>query len=444
MMRRRGCVQALALGALATAGLGAAGAAAADEAAPAPAARGDAAALDLFVVLRRAGSEGQRVDWLDGTSLAPRGRFTSPGPLNPHVAFSADAQGRAHAWLSTAAGDAVRLRLDAEERALARPLGGALAGLAVAADGSCVMAVHDDPPLLVFWDGALAQPLRRIAVATREGRAAAGVAAWGASAARRSFFVAPAGLPELWEISHDPRAEDFYEGLVHDFRFGEGVPTRGFLGARRTRLPRPLASSGSSASYRSLALDPGAVHVLGEAAGDAIDVVNPDVRRRVAVIDGAAVRLRGAAFAAAVAGNGAPPAPPAGPAAPLIAPLAGQAALAFIDSERWTIAARAPLPGEAVAVVAHRRTAQAMVQVRTAAGDALCVLDVQRQAVAAVRRYDGVRLGALAFSRDGQRLLVARSAADAGLQALDARTLAVLADLPGGEAVALHHGDGAF
>lgn len=246
---------------------------------------------------------------------------------------------------------------------------------------------------------------------------------------RRSFFVAPAGLAELWEISHDRRAEDFYEGLVHDYRFGEGVPTRGYLGARRIRLPRPLAS---------LALDPEAVHVLGEAAGsggasDAIDIVNPDVRRRVAVLDGAPLCLRGAAFVAAAAAAGASSAAPH--AASLLVPLAGQPALALVDSEHWTIAARIALPGEAIAVAAHRRAPQALVSIRTSAGDLLGTLDLQHRSLASMRRFDGVRLAPPVLSRDGKRVLVVREGQ--ALLVLDASTLADAAELPGDESVAV-------
>jgi hypothetical protein len=44
----------------------------------------------------------------------------------------------------------------------------------------------------------------------------------------------------LWEISLDPHAEDRYDGLVHDFRFGEGVPVPGFLHRRRIPLAGPV------------------------------------------------------------------------------------------------------------------------------------------------------------------------------------------------------------
>jgi hypothetical protein len=58
--------------------------------------------------------------------------------------------------------------------------------------------------------------------------------------ARRSFLVAPRGLAQLWEVALDPQAPPLYEGLVHDYRMGEGLARPGYLGLRRMLLPRPL------------------------------------------------------------------------------------------------------------------------------------------------------------------------------------------------------------
>lgn len=94
--------------------------------------------------------------------------------------------------------------------------------------------------------------------------------------ARRSLVVSFDGLPELWEISLDPHAEDLYQGLVHDFRMGEGVPEPGFLGVRRTRLPVPLPQAlldGSGSWLLGRAADEGARAVL--------HLVHLDVRRSV-------------------------------------------------------------------------------------------------------------------------------------------------------------------
>ncbi len=66
--------------------------------------------------------------------------------------------------------------------------------------------------------------------------------------ARQSLLVAPAELPELWEVSLDPHAEDRYDGLVHDFRMGEGVPEPGFLHRRRIVLAGPVQAWAADAA----------------------------------------------------------------------------------------------------------------------------------------------------------------------------------------------------
>ena len=57
---------------------------------------------------------------------------------------------------------------------------------------------------------------------------------------RRAALVAPSQTAEVWDIPLDPRVEDRYEGLVHDFRMGEGVPVRAWRRPRRSPLPGPL------------------------------------------------------------------------------------------------------------------------------------------------------------------------------------------------------------
>lgn len=86
----------------------------------------------------------------------------------------------------------------------------------------------------------------------------------------RSFVLAPQGLETLWEIYLDPEAEDFYTGTVHDFQFGEGVPTRGHLGLRPMPMPTGMTA---------LAVHPQHFHVLAQTrAGEAL-FLNLDARR---------------------------------------------------------------------------------------------------------------------------------------------------------------------
>jgi Cytochrome D1 heme domain len=138
-------------------------------------------------------------------------------------------------------------------------------------DGRWWLAARDAPPTLLLFD-AEQRLVKRWPVAGRSGQTASRIAAIVDAPARRSFVVALRDVAELWEISYDPTAEDFYEGLVHDFRMGEGLPMRGFLNPRRTVLEVPL---------ESLRIDPVSTEVIG-AAGASLHRINLDIRRRVA------------------------------------------------------------------------------------------------------------------------------------------------------------------
>jgi len=154
------------------------------------------------------------------------------------------------------------------------------------ADARWLLVAQSDPPCLVVLEAALMQPVRTIALASRDGRSVAGIAAMRAAPLRKSFIVAPAGLAELWEISYDPQAEDIFDGLVHDYRMGEGVPRRGFLALRRSLLPEPIVDFAFDV-HEAEAWGIAAPPPLGSGEGQ---VINLDVRRRVAVVPAAQVR----------------------------------------------------------------------------------------------------------------------------------------------------------
>jgi hypothetical protein len=70
------------------------------------------------------------------------------------------------------------------------------------------------------------------------------------AAPRRSFVVALKDVPELWEVSYDPKAPEVATGLVHDFRSREGTFVPGFLNARRTPLDETLDDFSSRPTTR--------------------------------------------------------------------------------------------------------------------------------------------------------------------------------------------------
>ncbi len=146
-------------------------------------------------------------------------------------------------------------------------------------DGRWRLAAHDAPPTVLLFDSQ--DRLHRTwSVASRNGRTVSRIADIVDARTRRSFIVALRDIAELWEISYDPLAEDFHDGLVHDFRMGEGSPVRGFLNPRRIAIPEPLSS---------LYVDDVSTEVVGLAyalnPGKAtLHWINLDVRRRVALL----------------------------------------------------------------------------------------------------------------------------------------------------------------
>jgi hypothetical protein len=157
--------------------------------------------------------------------------------------------------------------------------------LATAAQSAPLEAETADGRWRIVADGAAItvfdadrRPARTFVAAARDGSGRSAVAALFDAAPRRSFVVAFETLAEMWEISYDPQAEPIYQGLVHDYRQGEGIAEPGFLNARRTKLDAPL---------RALAFDSSHAFVLGRAPdrsdGQAVlHLVQLDVRKRIA------------------------------------------------------------------------------------------------------------------------------------------------------------------
>jgi hypothetical protein len=98
-------------------------------------------------------------------------------------------------------------------------------------------------------------------------------------AARRSFVIAFEQDAELWELQLDPAAEPVFNGLVHDYRLGEGLAEPGFLALRRTRLPEPLRALVAADRSGAWLLARGADQADGRAV---LHLLQLDVHRAVA------------------------------------------------------------------------------------------------------------------------------------------------------------------
>lgn len=128
----------------------------------------------------------------------------------------------------------------------------------------------------MLYDATL-ERARTWRAASLDGRTVSEVAGVRDNPARRSFLVSFTTLPELWEISYDLQAEPIFDGLVHDYRMGEGIARSGYLGVRRTPLEAPFTVQSITGEGKRV------VGTTRHPDGSVTrDTVHLDVRRRIA------------------------------------------------------------------------------------------------------------------------------------------------------------------
>jgi hypothetical protein len=145
----------------------------------------------------------------------------------------------------------------------------------VSGDGRYRAVVTGAPASLAIHDNATGEVLRKHLLVDRRGAAAPCARVLDATS-RRSFVIVLDALAEAWEVSYADRPEPVYEGLVHDYRMGEGLADTRRFALRRIPLDTPLEGAWIDASGK---------HLLGALGERRIDVINLDVRRRVDSLD---------------------------------------------------------------------------------------------------------------------------------------------------------------
>lgn len=364
-----------------------------------------AAAASLAVVVE---SEGPHLSLVDGERFETVHRLPLRAPVHGVPRFSPDGR---FAYLASRDGwirrhDLWNLALVAEVRA-----GLALRDLAISRDGRWLIAANESPHTLVLLDAQL-HLVKHWVVANREGTTPSRIAAVVDAPTRQSFVVALQDIAELWEISYDPKAEDFYDGLVHDFRMGEGVPTRGFHNPRRIALPAPLTS---------LIFEPRLTQVAGvsrAADGSAsVDLINLDARRRIGSLrlPGTPLVHAGAVFTS----NG---------HAALAVPNLGRAEVDVIDLRTWQVLRRIQMPGPTRLVRSHANNPFAWSWSADGRHGVLTAIDQQTLAPAAQIRGDSLTHAAL--GRSGRHLWVSLGESGGVVAVHDTQTHKELARLP--------------
>ncbi len=148
--------------------------------------------------------------------------------------------------------------------------------MAVSVDGKFIVEAREQPSTLVLMD-AKRNVLKAHTVLDKNGKTASRVAAVYDAPPRKSFVVALKDVPEVWEVSYDPTAEDIAVGMVHDFQYKEGAFIPGYLNPRRSYLQQPVAELVFTPDYSEFVAKVGAT-------GKRVRV-NLDVRRQIADLD---------------------------------------------------------------------------------------------------------------------------------------------------------------
>lgn len=376
--------------------------------------------MNLFVVVE--GGD-HHVSLVDGDRFEVIHRFASRFALHGGPKFSPDGRyvylGSRDGWITKY--DLWNLVTVAEVRA-----GLNMRNVAVSGDGRLVLAGNSLPHTLALFDADL-KLVRSYDAADLARSATSRVSAVYDAAPRRSFVVALKDLPELWEISYDPKAEPIHDGLVHDYKMGESIATPGYLGVRRTLLDEPLDD---------FFFDQGYTHALGATrpkaaspdSGPKADgtpsaqVVNLDVRRRIASLPLPGMPHLGSGITFAWRGT-----------TVLATPNLKQGVVSVIDMKSWQPVKQIATDGPGFFMRSHEATPYAWVDsmMSPTGKDTLLVIDKRSlEPVARLRPEPGKTLAHVEFTKDGRYALASLWETDGALIVFDAATLKEVKRLP--------------
>lgn len=345
---------------------------------------------------------------LDGERLELIHRWPTRPDLRGTPGFSADGR---HVFLTSGAGwitkyDLRRRAPVAEIRAGLRSRDAALSG-----DGRYLLVANDQPPSLVMLD-ARDLALREVIEVVDEAGRPSRVSGVYDAPARNSFIVALQDSPELWELRYDAGAPPVYQGFVHDFRLGEGVPVPGEFPPRRVLIEEPLDD---------LLFDPDYFYVLGVTGSGRVMAIDLDARRRLASLALPGLPRTGAGVRWQWEGRRL-----------LALPNREAGVVSLLDEGSWTVLRSIPVPGPGRFLVSHDRSPYLWGDV--AAGpqrDLLYLIDKTSLELAhTLRPAPGRRAVQAVFSADGRRVLVSIGGEEGAVVVYDSRSLEEIGRIP--------------
>ena len=372
--------------------------------------------LNLFIVVE---SGSQHVTVLDGDRFEPLHRFAVQRALQGAPRFSPD--GRFAYFLSSEGWvtqfDLWNLQAVAEVRA-----GQDSRSLAISGNGKYLAVANQRPHKLVLLDAEL-NLLKAHPALNQQRTRSSPILSVHDAAPRRSFVAVLQDVPEIWEISYNPAADDVPIGMIHDFLYKEGAFIPGFLNPRRSVLPEPMGQVFFTPSHHEL---------LGMSRqGGKSQVIHLDVRKTIASLQLSDMPASGAA-----ATWNYRPAPGTPERSVMALPSPGDGLVRLLDLESWATLKTVPMPGPGRLMRSHEGAPHVwMIQAPTSNGaGALQLLDKHKlEHVASIHTDLGKDLAHVAFSRDGRYALASlreRKADGGAVIVFDTATLKEIKRIP--------------
>jgi mono/diheme cytochrome c family protein/WD40 repeat protein len=365
--------------------------------------------MNLFIVVE---TGDHHVTVLDGDRLEPIHRFPSRYALHGGPKFTPDGRyvffASRDGWITKF--DIWNLKVVAEIRA-----GINTRNVAVSGDGKYLAVANYLPHTLVLLDADL-NLLKVHEVWNKERKESSRVSAVYDAAPRQSFVAALKDVPELWEISYNPKADDIPIGMIHDFKYKEGSFIPGFLNPRRSFLTEPLDDFFFTQDYAELM---GSSREAGKG-----QVVHLDVRKKIADLKLPGMPHLGSGITWDWNGRRV-----------MATPNLKEGLITVIDMKDWGTVKTIPTLGPGFFMRSHENTPYAWTDSMMSKGkDTLQVIDKRTlEKVAEVKTDPGKTLAHVEFTRDGKYVLASlweRKANGGALIVFDATTFKEVKRIP--------------
>ena len=362
--------------------------------------------LNLFIVVELGDHS---ATLLDGDKFEPIQRFKTRFALHGGPKYSPDGRyvyfASRDGWISKY--DIYNLKTVTEVRA-----GINTRNLAVSGDGKTVLVGNYLPHNLVVLDAENLKPIKVIQVKDEKGKSSRVSAVYTATP-RNSFIAALKDIPEVWEIFYNDQHEPIYNGLVHDYRHGEGIEDKTPFPIRRIELDDYLDDFQFDQSY---------THLIGSGRNaKSGQVINLNIRRKVADLELTGLPHLGSGITWQYKGR-----------TVLATPNIKKSEISIIDMTTWKTIKKIKTLGPGFFMRSHENSAYAWADVFFGPNkEAVHVIDKKTlEIVKTLRPSPGKNAAHVEFDRYGKHVLLSVWDMDGELIIYDADSLKEIKRLP--------------